>query len=133
TGRHNVGCRRLMLRGRRTLRANLTDASDLKLMYLACLERGERLPVSYVIGSHPLDYLAATQKQPVDEFALVGTLRGEPVSMVRGVTNGILVPADAEVVIEGYFDEIGYREMAGPYGEIYCYYREMHIDPEFHP
>jgi UbiD family decarboxylase len=80
-----------MLRNRNTLRANLTDASDLKLMYLACLKRGEQLPVSYVIGAHPLDYLAATQKQPVDEFALVGTVRGEPVPMVRGVTNDILV------------------------------------------
>ena len=132
TGKRNVGCRRLMLRSRDTMRANLTDASDLKLMYLACLKRGERLPVSYVIGSHPLDYLAATQKQPVDEFALVGTVRGEPVPMVRGVTNGIYVPADAEAVIEGYFDELGYREMEGPYGEFYGYYGSMHIDPVFH-
>jgi UbiD family decarboxylase len=132
TGKRNVGCRRLMLRNRNTLRANLTDASDLKLMYLACLKRGERLPVSYVIGAHPLDYLAATQKQPVDEFALVGTVRGEPVPMVRGLTNGILVPADAEAVIEGYFDELGYREMEGPYGEFYGYYGSMHIDPVFH-
>ena len=88
--------------------------------------------MSYVIGSHPLDYLAATQKQPVDEFALVGTVRGEPVPMVRGVTNGIYVPADAEAVIEGYFDELGYREMEGPYGEFYGYYGPMHIDPVFH-
>lgn len=132
TGKRNVGCRRLMLRSRDTLRANLTDTSDLKTMYLGCLKRGERLPVSYVIGSHPLDYLAATQKQPVDEFALVGTVRGEPVPMVRGVTNGIYVPADAEAVIEGYFDELGYREMEGPYGEFYGYYGSMHIDPVFH-
>ncbi|MCC6887608.1 MAG: UbiD family decarboxylase [Hyphomicrobiales bacterium] len=132
TGKRNVGCRRLMLRNRNSLRANLTDESDLKRIYLACLERGERLPVSYVIGSHPLDYLAATQKQPVDEFALAGTVRGEPVPMVRGVTNGILVPADAEAVIEGYFDELGYREMEGPYGEFYGYYGPMHIDPVFH-
>jgi len=132
TGKRNVGCRRLMLRGRRTLRANLTDASDLKRMYLASLERAERLPVSYVIGSHPLDYLAATQKQPIDEFALVGTLRGEPVAMVRGVSNGVLVPADAELVVEGYYDELGYREMEGPYGEFYGYYGKMHIDPVFH-
>src|SRR5262245_47806821 len=132
TGRRNVACGRLMLRSRNTMRADLTDASDLKLMYLACLERGERLPVSYVIGSHPLDYLAATQRQPVDEFALVGTLRGEPVPMVRGVSNNIPVPADAEVVIEGYFDELGYREMEGPYGEFYGYYGKMHIDPVFH-
>jgi len=132
TGKRNVGCRRLMLRSRTTMRANLTDLSDLKTMYLACLKRGEKLPVSYVIGSHPLDYLAATQKQPVDEFGLVGTIRGEPVPMVRGVTNDILVPADAEAVIEGYYDELGYREMEGPYGEFYGYYGPMHIDPVFH-
>jgi UbiD family decarboxylase len=52
--------------------------------------------------------------------------------MVRGVSNGILVPADAEVVIEGYFDELGYREMEGPYGEFYGYYGPTHIDPVFH-
>jgi 2,5-furandicarboxylate decarboxylase 1 len=132
TGKRNVGCRRLMLRGRQELRSNLTDASDLKTMYLAALGRGERLPVSFVIGSHPLDFLAATQKQPVDEFGLIGTLRGEPVAMVRGVSNGILVPADAEIVVEGYFDELGYREMEGPYGEFYGLYGPMHIDPVFH-
>src|SRR5207248_4357608 len=113
SGKRNVGCRRLMLRGRQELRSNLTDASDLKMMYLAAIGRGERLPVSFVIGSHPLDYLAATQKQPVDEFALVATLRGEPLAMVRGVSNGVPVPADAELVIEGYLDELGYREMEG--------------------
>ena len=52
--------------------------------------------------------------------------------MVRGVSNGIYVPADAEAVIEGYFDELGYREMEGPYGEFYGYYGSMHIDPVFH-
>src|SRR5262249_17839513 len=38
----------------------------------------------------------------------------------------------AEAVIEGYFDELGYREMEGPYGEFYGYYGSMHIDPVFH-
>jgi UbiD family decarboxylase len=42
------------------------------------------------------------------------------------------VPADAEWTIEGYFDELGYREMEGPYGEGYGYYGPMHIDPVFH-
>ena len=132
TGRTNVGCRRLMLRGRRELRSNLTDASDLKNIYLACLKRGERLPVSFAIGSHPIDYLAATCKMPTDEFGLVATLRGEPVPMVRGLTNGVLAPADAEIIIEGYFDELGYREHEGPYGEFYGFYGPIHIDPVFH-
>jgi UbiD family decarboxylase len=132
TKRTNVGCRRLMLRGRREMRANLTDASDLKRCYIECLKRGERLPVSYVIGSGPLDFMVASGKQPFDEFGLIATLRGEPVPMVRGITNDILVPADAEMVIEGYFDELGYRELEGPYGEFYGFYGPVHIDPVFH-
>jgi 2,5-furandicarboxylate decarboxylase 1 len=132
TGRTNVGCRRLMLRGRHEMRANLTNNSDLKKIYLKCLERGDRLNVSFAIGSHPIDFLAATLRLPADEIGLVATLRGEPLPVVRGITNNVPVPADVEMVIEGHFDELGYREFEGPYGEGYGYYGPMHIDPVFH-
>src|SRR5262252_8359855 len=132
TGRTNVGCRRLMFRDRKTMRANLSQPSDLKKCYLGCVERGEKLPASFAIGSHPLDYLAAGLRLPNDEFGLVATLRGEPVPMVRGLTNGVLAPADAEMIIEGYFDELGYREQEGPYGEFYGFYGPVHMDPVFH-
>jgi 2,5-furandicarboxylate decarboxylase 1 len=132
TGRRNVGCRRLMFRDRRTMRANLSQPSDLKKSYMACVERGEKLPASFAIGSHPLDYLAAGLRLPGDEFGLVATLRGEPVPMVRGRTNGVLAPADAEMIIEGYFDEQGYREQEGPYGEFYGFYGQVQVDPVFH-
>ncbi|HVA12347.1 MAG TPA: UbiD family decarboxylase [Stellaceae bacterium] len=132
TGRSNIGCRRLMLRSKDTMRANLTANSDLKKIYKAAVERKERLPVSFVVGSHPLDFMAAVQRRPGDEVKLLATLRGEPVPMVKCLTNNIMVPADAEMVIEGYFDELGYREMEGPYGEMWGYYGPMHIDPVFH-
>jgi 2,5-furandicarboxylate decarboxylase 1 len=132
TGRHNVGCRRLMLRGRKHLRTNLTAPSDLKLAYRAAVERGERFPISFAIGSHPTAFMAATSRGTGDEFDLVATLRGAPLPMVRGVTNGIPAPADAEMIIEGYLDELGYRELDGPYGEFMGFYGAAHIDPVFH-
>jgi 2,5-furandicarboxylate decarboxylase 1 len=132
TGKTNVGCRRLMFRSRTTMRSNLSQPSDLKGVYLRCVERGAKLPVSFAIGSHPLDFLAAGLRVPVDEFGLVATLRGEPVPMVRGVSNGLLAPADAEMIVEGYFDEQGYREKEGPYGEFYGFYGPVHMDPVFH-
>jgi len=132
TRRHNVGCRRLMLRGRQHLTTNLTAPSDLKLTYQACVERGERLPISFAVGSHPTSYLAATSRRPVDEFDLLATMRGAPLPMVRGVTNGVPAPADAEMIIEGYLDELGYRELDGPYGEFWGFYGAAHIDPFFH-
>jgi len=101
TGKHNVGCRRLMLRGRKHLRTNLTSPSDLKLTYRACAERGERLPISFAVGSHPTAFLAATLRLPGDEFNLVATMRGAALPMVRGVTNGVLAPADVEMIIGG--------------------------------
>jgi len=132
TGKSNVGCRRLMLKGRHELRSNLTQPSDLQRIYRATIERKERLPVSFVIGSHPCDFLAATSKAPLDEFQLIATIRGETMAMVRGVTNNIPVPADAELSLEGYFDERGYSDIEGPYGELYGLYGPMHPDPIFH-
>ena len=133
SGKRNVGCRRLMLRDRTSCHTNLTNKSDLKSMYLAALERGETLPLSFAIGSHPADFLAGVLKAPTcDEFALLAALRGAPAPFVRCVTNDILVPADSEIVLEGYLGSEGYREMDGPYGEFWGFYGPMHIDPVFH-
>ena len=133
SGRRNVGCRRLMLRSRTTMRSNLTQVSDLKRMFLEAVGRGEHLPVNFAIGSHPLDLLTASVRvSPIDEFDLVGTVRGAPNPMTRAVSNDLLVPADAEVVVEGYFDKEGYSEIEGPYGEFLGYYGPAHVDPVFH-
>jgi 2,5-furandicarboxylate decarboxylase 1 len=133
TGRRNVGCRRLMLRGRNTMLSNLTQVSDLKRMFLECVERGEHLHLNFAVGAHPLDFLAACVRATGDdECATVASLRGAPLPMTRGVSNGLPVPADAELVIEGYFDKAGYTEIEGPYGEFLGYYGAAHIDPVFH-
>ena len=131
SGQRNVGCRRLMLCGRRELRANLTQVSDLRRMYLAAAGRGEHLPVNFAIGSHPADLMASSVRLPLDEFNLIGTLRGSPVPMVRALTNDVPVPADAELVIEGYFDKAGYNQLEGPYGELLGFYGPVHENPAY--
>ncbi|UIY28160.1 UbiD family decarboxylase [Neorhizobium galegae] len=95
-------------------------------------ERGERLNVAYVVGCHPIDMVSATMKEPVDELELISSLRGAPLPVVKCVTNDIMVPADAEMVIEGYFDERGYVEKEGPYGEYLGYYGVVKTNPVFH-
>jgi UbiD family decarboxylase len=128
----NVGVRRLMLRGPNETGVDLVAPSDLRAVYEAALARGERLAVSFVIGSHPLDHVAATMRLPVDELGLISSLRDEPTAVVKGVTNDILVPADAEIVLEGYLDERGYAEPEGPYGEFLGYYGAVKRNPVFH-
>ncbi|HTV89796.1 MAG TPA: UbiD family decarboxylase [Stellaceae bacterium] len=132
TGRRNVGCRRLSLRNRCECGTNVTAPSDLKRIYHACVARGEKLPIAFTVGAHPLDFIAATMRQGDDELALIAQLRGEPAAVVKCLTNDILVPADAEMTLEGYLDERGYVEPEGPYGEYMGYYGAIHMDPVFH-
>jgi 2,5-furandicarboxylate decarboxylase 1 len=132
TGRRNVGCRRLSLRNRYETGTNVTAPSDLKRIYTAAVARGEKLPITFTVGTHPLDFVAATMRHPGDELALLATMRGEPAAVVKSLTNDILVPADAEMILEGYLDERGYVEPEGPFGEYMGYYGSIHMDPVFH-
>jgi 2,5-furandicarboxylate decarboxylase 1 len=131
SGWTNVGLRRLLLRGRQETGIDLVAPSDLRNIYLAALARKEPLPLSIVIGGHPIDYFAATMRLPVDELGLIASLRAEPLPVVKSVTNDLRVPADAEWVIEGYLDAAGYTEPEGPYGEFLGYYGGVKTNPVF--
>lgn len=128
----NVGIRRLMLRGRRETGVDLVSPSDLKAIYEASAAAGKPLPVSFVVGAHPVDHMAAMMRLPVDELGLVALLRDQALPVVKCVTNDIRVPADAELVLEGYFDPRGHVEPEGPYGEFLGYYGALKRNPVFH-
>ncbi len=132
TGLSNFGSRRLSLRNRNETGINVTAPSDLKGIYKACVARGERHPISFAIGSGLLDFMASGMRIPCDEITLIGTVRGEPVPVVKCLTNDVMVTADAEMILEGYLWEKGYTEPEGPYGEYMGYYGPMHMDPIFH-
>jgi UbiD family decarboxylase len=131
-GHTNVGCRRIMLRGPRTAGIDLIAPSDLRAIYMESVARKEPLPVAYVVGTHPADYMAAMFAIPgIDELEVVGAVRGAPVPLVKCVTNDIRVPADAEYVLEGYLDPRGHTEPEGPYGEYVGYYGIVKRNPLF--
>ncbi len=132
TGFTNIGIRRLMLRGRTEAGVDLNSPSDLRAIYEASRGTGQNLPVSFVIGSHPVDHLAAVMRLPTDDLSLLSSLRGAPLPVVKCVTNEIRVPADAEWVLEGYLDARGHVEPEGPYGEFLGYYGAVKRNPLFH-
>ncbi|WP_158898668.1 UbiD family decarboxylase [Burkholderia sp. L27(2015)] len=132
SGWTNCGVRRLMLRGRRSAGIDLVAPSDLRAIYLAHAKRGERLPIAFAVGTHPIDHVAATMRIPTDELALIATLRAAPLGVVKCVTNDLRVPADAEFILEGYLDERGHVEAEGPYGEFLGYYGGVKSNPVFH-
>jgi 2,5-furandicarboxylate decarboxylase 1 len=132
TGWTNVGVRRLMLRGRRTAGVDLIAPSDLRAIYLEHAARGEPLPVAFAVGTHPIDHVAATMRMPTDELELLASLRGAPLGVVKCVTNDLMVPADAQYILEGYLDPKGHIEPEGPYGEFLGYYGGVKRNPLFH-
>ncbi|WP_246791790.1 UbiD family decarboxylase [Burkholderia perseverans] len=132
TGWTNVGIRRLMLRGRRTAGVDLVAPSDLRAITIGHARRGERTPVAFAVGSHPVDHVGATMRIPADELELVAALRGTAMGVVKCVSNDLLVPADAEFILEGYLDERGHAEPEGPYGEFLGYYGGVKTNPVFH-
>src|SRR5438105_3060347 len=79
---------------------------------------GKKLPAAVVLGAPPCIAFASAQKAPetLDELHLAGGLAGAPINVVKAKTVDLLVPAEAEIVVEGYI-ETEYLEPEAPFGE----------------
>ncbi len=80
--------------------------------------RGEKLPAAVILGGPPCVAFTSVQKLPetMDELHVAGGLAGTPINVVRAKTVDLLIPAEAEIVIEGYINT-EYLEPEGPFGE----------------
>jgi len=122
-GRLNMGFYRSLITGKDRLVINASSMSDLRRIYAAAEESGEAMPIALAIGVPPALLMAASGKTPpgMSELDLAGGLSGQPVEMVKCETSDLLVPALAEIVIEGVVDfstkvENTLGEFAGQYG-----------------
>ncbi len=87
--------------------------------YLKHQRRGDKtMPCAIVLGAPPCVAFVAPMKLPVglDEIGVAGAVVGQPINVVRARTVDLLVPAEAEIVIEGLIDT-EYLEPEGPFGE----------------
>lgn len=124
TGVQNVGNYRGQIKTRRRLGMN--PSVELRAGIYAHWEkyraRGEPMPCAVVVGCPPVVSYAAVQKMPqdLDEIAVAGAIAGGPINVVRGLTVDLLVPAEAEIVIEGLIDT-QVLEPEAPFGESHGY------------
>ena len=97
-------------------------------------ERGEKMPVCFVIGADPASMYAASAPLPpnIDEFIFAGFLRREPVKLAKAITCDLEVPADADFVIEGYIDPAEALVTEGPFGDHTGFYSEADLYPRMH-
>jgi 4-hydroxy-3-polyprenylbenzoate decarboxylase len=94
---------------------------------------GDRLDVAVALGCDPVTTYAASAPLPkhIDELMLAGFLRGAPVELVRAKTVELDVPANAEIVLEGYIEK-GELGTEGPFGDHTGYYSPAEPFPVFH-
>jgi 4-hydroxy-3-polyprenylbenzoate decarboxylase len=92
-----------------------------------------RMDVAVAIGSDPATMYSAILPLPpdLDEMMIAGFLRGKPVEMVRCETCDLEVPANAEIVLEGYV-ELDELRTEGPFGDHTGYYSLEDLYPVFH-
>lgn len=119
----NVGVYRTLILGRNIFAVNASSLSDLRKFYEHAEKHGESMPIALAIGVEPALQMAAACKLPphLSELDLAGGLQGKAIELVKCETSDLLVPANAEMIIEGRVDfsrkiENTLGEFAGQYG-----------------
>jgi 4-hydroxy-3-polyprenylbenzoate decarboxylase len=143
SGRRNVGCYRMQVYDERTtaMHWQIHKGGAEHFRWLDRLHprepggegKGRRMEVAVALGADPVTMLSAVLPLPedLDEFLFAGFLRREPVSLIKCETVDLEVPANAEIVLEGYVDLDDIRT-EGPFGDHTGYYSLADQFPSFH-
>jgi 4-hydroxy-3-polyprenylbenzoate decarboxylase len=134
TGRRNVGVYRMQIYDERTTGMHWQmHKVGMEHMLKARERKRARMEVAVALGGDPACLFSAVAPLPpgIDEMLFAGFIRKEPVRLVKARTVDVYVPADAEIVLEGYVDPEE-RRVEGPFGDHTGYYSMPEPFPVFH-
>jgi 4-hydroxy-3-polyprenylbenzoate decarboxylase len=133
SGIRNCGMYRMQVYEEKTTGMHWHMHKDGAKHYRNAERNGKRLDVAVAIGSDPAVMYSSTAPLPegVDEMLLAGFLRGSPVELIKCETVDLEVPANSEIVLEGYC-EPHERRAEGPFGDHTGYYSLQDEFPVFH-
>jgi UbiD family decarboxylase len=124
TGLQNIGNYRAMVKSPTRLGMNpeIELNQGIHEHWLKYQARGEKMPVALLLGAPPAITFAAVHKLPkhLDEIAVAGGLVDAPIRVCKAKTVDLIVPADAEIVVEGHIDT-QWLEPEGSFGESHGY------------
>ncbi|MCL6523824.1 MAG: menaquinone biosynthesis decarboxylase [Thermoflavifilum sp.] len=134
TGIRNVGMYRMQVFGKDLTGMHWHKHKVSARHFQAYQALGRKMPVAVALGGDPVYTYAATAPLPdnVDEYMLAGFLRKKKVELVKCLTQDIEVPADADIIIEGYVDPQEEPIWEGPFGDHTGYYSLPDWYPRFH-
>ncbi len=133
TGKRNVGMYRVQVHDKNTCGMHWQMHKTGRRQMEDAGEKGKNLEVCVCLGGDPAHTFAAISPLPpgIDEMVWSGFLRREAVSLVKAKTVDVMVPADCEIVIEGYVDPSETR-LEGPFGDHTGYYSLAEQFPVLH-
>ncbi|MBA3467475.1 MAG: menaquinone biosynthesis decarboxylase, partial [Gemmatimonadaceae bacterium] len=133
-GIRNVGMYRVQYLGPRTLAMHWQRHKVGAAHWREMAARGERMDVCIAIGADPASVYSASAPLPptIDEFIFAGFLRRSPVTLTKALTCDLEVPAESEMVIEGYIDPSEPLVVEGPFGDHTGFYSEADLYPQVH-
>lgn len=133
TGMRNIGTYRMQVYDRRTTGMHWQRHKGGAQHHRLAERMGKRLEVAVALGADPVLQYAATAPMPegLDELMLAGVLGKRRVEMVKCRTIDLEVPAQAQIVLEGYV-EPGERRREGPFGDHTGMYSLADDFPVFH-
>jgi 4-hydroxy-3-polyprenylbenzoate decarboxylase len=134
TGKRNCGMYRMQIFDERTAGMHWQTHKQGAEHYRRVQHFGKpRMDVAVAIGADPATMFSAILPLPpdLDEMMIAGFLRGSPVEMVKCQTCDLEVPAQAEIVLEGYV-ELGELRTEGPFGDHTGFYSLADEYPVFH-
>jgi len=119
----NLGTYRVMIHDKTSVGFYISPGKHGRIHRDKYEQRNEQMPTVIVLGGDPMTFLMACSETPygICEYDIVGGLRGKPVKVVRGKFTGLPIPANAELVLEGFVDPKK-RRKEGPFGEWTGYY-----------
>jgi 4-hydroxy-3-polyprenylbenzoate decarboxylase len=117
-GWYNAGAYRGQVFDQKTVGILMAAGHHGAIHYDKYCKRGEPMPVAMIVGGDPLAFLLGGLEAPYGtfEFDLIGGMRGRAEKMVRGKITGLPIPANAEIVIEGFVHP-DRKVIEGPFGE----------------
>jgi UbiD family decarboxylase len=122
-GHFNLGTYRQMIHSRNQVGFYVSPGKDALLHREQYWKKGEPCEVAVAYGIDPALFIVGSMGFPknVSEYDFAGALKGEPVRVVKGQVTDLMIPADAEIVIEGVSHADQYLD-EGPFGEFQGYY-----------
>ena len=128
----NLGTYRVMVHDEKSVAFYISPGKHGRVHRDKYFKRGEPMPLAIVVGGDPLLYLMACNEVPygISEFDFAGGLRGKPYQVIKGKVTGLPIPANAEIVLEGFVDPKKKRP-EGPFGEWTGYYASDVRDEPF--